>query len=497
MRTTLVLAYLLIVGVVVAQPMRTKWIKHDYGFDGPTPNKVAQLRNGEYVVGYSSVNGSPQRAILTCYATDGATLWTKTLWSGTPFSNFELCKLLPNPDGSIYVVGTVSDGSGPLSRKSYLAQVEPSGATRWARTYGYNEAVLDGCLSPYGTLLVSGSRAGRAFVAQINGSGTVLGFQETEKPGFFVDATSILVDQTGRLQIALYAWNSSSWENGVWTVPADFSDGIVHWYSQNDISDFALAADGHNFYLAGINVENGFAAGSYIEKRSPDQTLLWRNTDPDGGGISMIQVDHTGKIVAYAGSIAQKVVRFDSSGNLISTVPGSVLLPKLFLDKYGRHYLAGSAFVDGYDEMQLHVVRGTQWLGRESNYIRRDSSGEGYWVQDTTMNQLTGDICIASAGYGPSIICLQQAPEALADAYAVPAGTVYMPARSVLSNDRFAADASAILASSPANGTVTLNSDGRFSYTPNPGFISTDSFSYRASKPSLTPSLATVSLVVK
>ena len=40
----------------------------------------------------------------------------------------------------------------------------------------------------------------------------------------------------------------------------------------------------------------------------------------------------------------------------------------------------------------------------------------------------------------------------------------------------------AILDTPPANGTLTLNSDGYLEYTPNPGFSGTDTFMYYASE---------------
>jgi VCBS repeat-containing protein len=51
------------------------------------------------------------------------------------------------------------------------------------------------------------------------------------------------------------------------------------------------------------------------------------------------------------------------------------------------------------------------------------------------------------------------------------------------------------LASSTANGTVSLQSDGSFTYTPNAGFTGDDSFSYTASDGSLT-STATATITV-
>src|SRR5262249_22029364 len=55
----------------------------------------------------------------------------------------------------------------------------------------------------------------------------------------------------------------------------------------------------------------------------------------------------------------------------------------------------------------------------------------------------------------------------------------------------------AVLVSGPANGTLTLNDDGSFTYKANAGFTGTDSFTYRASDGSDSGNTATVSLVVK
>ena len=53
----------------------------------------------------------------------------------------------------------------------------------------------------------------------------------------------------------------------------------------------------------------------------------------------------------------------------------------------------------------------------------------------------------------------------------------------VLSNDTDVnGDAlSAVLVGGTASGTLNLNSDGTFTYTPNSGFLGSDSFTYKAS----------------
>jgi ELWxxDGT repeat protein len=54
----------------------------------------------------------------------------------------------------------------------------------------------------------------------------------------------------------------------------------------------------------------------------------------------------------------------------------------------------------------------------------------------------------------------------------------------------------AILVSGPTNGTLTLNPNGMFNYTPNSGFTGTDTFTYKANDGSLDSSVATVTITV-
>lgn len=55
---------------------------------------------------------------------------------------------------------------------------------------------------------------------------------------------------------------------------------------------------------------------------------------------------------------------------------------------------------------------------------------------------------------------------------------------------------SAVLGSGPSYGTIDLNANGSFTYTPAHNFTGTDSFTYRASDGTLTSSLTTVTITV-
>jgi VCBS repeat-containing protein len=94
---------------------------------------------------------------------------------------------------------------------------------------------------------------------------------------------------------------------------------------------------------------------------------------------------------------------------------------------------------------------------------------------------------------------VNDAPVAAANGYSTSEDIALVVAvPGVLGND---ADADnnplqAILASGPANGTLALDADGEFTYTPNANFAGVDSFTYRASDGVATSNVVTVSLTV-
>jgi hypothetical protein len=92
-----------------------------------------------------------------------------------------------------------------------------------------------------------------------------------------------------------------------------------------------------------------------------------------------------------------------------------------------------------------------------------------------------------------------QAPIAANDSYAGPTGsTLTVPAPGVLSNDTDpdGGALSAVLVSGTANGTLTLNPNGSFSYVPKAGFTGSDSFTYQASDGALPSQSVTVTLTI-
>jgi hypothetical protein len=113
----------------------------------------------------------------------------------------------------------------------------------------------------------------------------------------------------------------------------------------------------------------------------------------------------------------------------------------------------------------------------------------------------------ASDGTDPSVpatvsidvVCLNDAPVTVADAFAATEDTVLtVPAPGVLANDSDVENSplAPVFPSVPANGTVSLGTNGGFTYTPNANACGPDSFSYRITDGELFSGTAVASLTV-
>jgi VCBS repeat-containing protein len=98
-----------------------------------------------------------------------------------------------------------------------------------------------------------------------------------------------------------------------------------------------------------------------------------------------------------------------------------------------------------------------------------------------------------------SVTTVNDAPTAADDAYSTAEDTARtVAAPGVLGNDSDpdGDPLSAVLGSGPSHGSLALNANGSFTYTPATDFNGSDSFTYRASDGTLTSGLATVTITV-
>jgi VCBS repeat-containing protein len=138
-----------------------------------------------------------------------------------------------------------------------------------------------------------------------------------------------------------------------------------------------------------------------------------------------------------------------------------------------------------------------QWFPQTFTFVANSGSATISFTDVSTTGSgldLTLDnVCVTGPPAG------NQAPVAVADSYSTNVNTaLVVPAAGVLANDTDinSNPLTAILNAGPTNGTLTLNPNGSFTYTPNTGYTGPDSFTYHANDHALDSNVVTVSLAV-
>ena len=142
--------------------------------------------------------------------------------------------------------------------------------------------------------------------------------------------------------------------------------------------------------------------------------------------------------------------------------------------------------------------------GPTNGAVTLNADGSFTYTPDTNFNGTDSFTYTASDGTSTSSVAtvsitvnpINDAPVAVGDAVSTNEDTVLTG--NVLTNDtdNDADTLTATLVDGPANGTLTLNPDGSFTYTPDTNFNGADSFTYTATDGTSTSSVATVSITV-
>ena len=191
------------------------------------------------------------------------------------------------------------------------------------------------------------------------------------------------------------------------------------------------------------------------------------NLVPVGVTDNYAGTEDTPLVVAAAGVLANDS---DPEGQPITVDAGSVSVPtsgSVVVDADGSFTYTPNANFNGADSFTYRATDGSL-----------DSS-------DTTVNL--------------TIAAINDAPVAVSDvATTIGNAPLTRPAPGPLANDTDVdgGPLTAILVTAPSHGTVSLAPDGSYVYTPNPGFVGTDSFSYAAFDGAVASNAATVTVTV-
>ena len=163
--------------------------------------------------------------------------------------------------------------------------------------------------------------------------------------------------------------------------------------------------------------------------------------------------------------------------------------------------LANDTDADGNPLTAIKVTdpaHGTLTLNGDGSFVytpAADYSGPDSFTYKA--NDGTAESNVATVSL--TVTAVNDAPVAVADSYSTAEDTALtVAAPGVLANDTDADGnpLTAIKVTDPAHGTLTLNGDGSFSYTPAADYSGADSFTYKASDGAAESNVATVSLTV-
>jgi hypothetical protein len=262
-------------------------------------------------------------------------------------------------------------------------------------------------------------------------------------------------------------------------------------YESDANSEFTL-----DFPMGGVFESGGTAttpagqAGATASVALPDlmpgTQYEWRATVTNGSGIS-----RTGPVWTFTtasdGTINEPPVAQDQSVSVLEDGTISVALGAQDPEGGGLIYTIVNAPARGTLSGTPPAVTYTpsaNYSGGDSFTFRASDGG-------ATSNTATVSIAVQT---------VNDPPVAAGESYTLAAGgSLTLSAPGVLANDSDvdSAPLSAALAAAPANGVVTLASNGSFTYTPAAGFSGSDAFTYRASDGAAVSGLATVTLQVQ
>ena len=227
-----------------------------------------------------------------------------------------------------------------------------------------------------------------------------------------------------------------------------------------------------------VNADGSFTYTPSSNYFGPDE-FTYRLTDADGAvsGVATVRID--------VAAVNDEPVAGDDSAMTDEDTAVTLDL------------LANASDVDG-DALSAEILSGPSH-GRlslnedgsftytpDANYHGPD--GFTYRVSD-------GSLSSAAATVSLTVTAVNDAPVSAADHYETNEDTALtVDAPGVLANDTDAEGGalSAVLVQGPEHGSLTLNADGSFSYTPAANFHGTDGFTYRADDGSGTGNVATV-----
>lgn len=255
--------------------------------------------------------------------------------------------------------------------------------------------------------------------------------------------------------------------------------------------------------LQAASPKNGYASASYTPV-SPwsdysVETMIQLPSGAFGGGIGGRVNSATGSRYgawiypsgSLGGSNLLKLVKFRDWTTWSGTPMKQVTIPTVGTGWHTIRMVFQGSSIQVYLDGTLMISTTDTGFDSRAAYTSGGISVD-MWTYTTLYTMQFDNVAVRQ-------LVTNQTPAALDDSYSTPQDTALTRAApGVLANDSDpeGATLTAQLASTTTHGTLTLNADGSFSYTPAAGYSGSDSFTYRASDGTNSSTAATVTITV-
>lgn len=522
MRVKFVTTLIILWGATVSQAASfgTKWtVDHQLSDFGTHTGASACLLDGTFVaVAHQTRADFQQEIVVRGYTKDGGTAWTHASIVPSFLDESATGEPIVKVDrlGNIYILVNRSDAG---EWDTYLMKFSKFGF-QWAKQLDFANGSIDQrgdlALDSSGNPVIILKSTGRLAVARYTKDGQLLyrsayggsipGGSQGNFDSMYVDYDADRnVLASGRYMQDLVVFKLGPTGVRQWTRVLGSGPG----YPEIIAAD--VMADGS--YICYLK---WYAYGEVV-KLNPNGTVAWRQNTP--------QMDFRTAVLQKGGNwiLFGDNWNFPAHYRAISYSPnGSIAWNKSFPFPSPLEYLYEQdrpemlVSLDAFDDIYLSVPVMVDFITDDAQYFtsKMTSYGTLRWthlydpagnlnrVSSNVVNPVTGDLLVLGESTLRSYdaikaICYKQSVQPTKDSYTLPRNTVLSPAKSVLWNDRYAAEATASILVQPSHGTVQMNGLGYFTYTPTGGYVGPDSFTYRASKSGVDSAQAVVTFAVQ
>lgn len=233
-----------------------------------------------------------------------------------------------------------------------------------------------------------------------------------------------------------------------------------------------------------LNANGSFTYRPHAGYSGPD-SFTYRTSDGALNDIATVDLTVDPNVAPVAGADAYQV---DRNGSLTVNAAAGVLANDADPDSSSGGVITATV-IEG-------PQHGTLTFNADGSFVY--TPNPGYYGPDSFTYAASDGDDATPATVSLNVVNHNALPDARADNYELNknGSLVVDAAGGVLANDTDADGNLAVeIVTGPRNGTLTLNADGSFTYTPNPGFHGVDTFRYRASD-GLDSDVATVTLTV-